>query len=408
MPVKRQLDHWLKAFVSYASVGEAPLYLYNWVGISTIAGALRRRVWIEQGIFQWLSNFYIILVAPPGIVSKTTSANIGMKLLRALNGEPYKRNIRFGPEIVTWQAILPRLEDSAELVSIPGFKPQIQSAITIVSDELGNLINPRNTELLDLLVSLWDGKFAGGGVIEKVTKGSGSNSVINPWVNLIGCTTPSWIAGNFPEYAIGGGLAARTVYVYADRKRQYVAWPGECLPPDFYEKQASLIHDLDIISQIAGRYELTQDALAWGAQWYEEHQQKRPVNLDNERFSVYLSRKQTHMCKTAMIVAAAKRNERVITLLDLQEAYTIITSLEEMMPRVFSQIGRSEETRHSDELVQYVKAKGEVEFMDLFRELFRIYSDDRTLEKAIASCQAAGFITTERLPGNKMMIRSVK
>lgn len=66
-----------------------------------IAGALRRKVWIDQAYFKWYSNFYIIpLVAPPGIVSKSTTAGIGMSILREVPG------VNFGPDVVTWPAFV--------------------------------------------------------------------------------------------------------------------------------------------------------------------------------------------------------------------------------------------------------------------------------------------------------------
>jgi hypothetical protein len=81
--------------------------------------------------------------------------------------------------------------------------------------------------MVDLLVSLWDGK---QGAFEKKTKGSGSDSVENPWINLIACTTPAWIAGNFPEYMIGGGFTSRCIFVYAEKKAKLVAYPSKsCL-----------------------------------------------------------------------------------------------------------------------------------------------------------------------------------
>jgi len=65
----RLLENWLKSYMHYSSFSEAPDKMHFWVGVSTIAGALRRRVWIDQGYFQWTPNFYIVFVSPPGIVS---------------------------------------------------------------------------------------------------------------------------------------------------------------------------------------------------------------------------------------------------------------------------------------------------------------------------------------------------
>ena len=74
----RKLKNWVDSYLVYSSASEAPDKFHFWTAVSTIAGALRRRVWIPQNYFDWTSNFYIILVAPPGIVSKSTTISIGM------------------------------------------------------------------------------------------------------------------------------------------------------------------------------------------------------------------------------------------------------------------------------------------------------------------------------------------
>ncbi|MEM5734298.1 hypothetical protein AAEI00_21825, partial [Shewanella algae] len=78
-------------------------------------GALRRKVWIPQGYFNWYCNMYIVMVAPPGIVAKSTTTNIAMQLLRRVPG------IKFGPDIVTWQALVTAFADANE--SFPYLAP---------------------------------------------------------------------------------------------------------------------------------------------------------------------------------------------------------------------------------------------------------------------------------------------
>ena len=204
---RRNFDDWLTAYIKYAGFSEAPRRMHYWSGVSAIAGALRRHVWLDMGYFRWFPNFYIILVAPPGVVSKSTTANIAMSLLRRVPG------VNFGPEAVTWQALVDSFEASTESFQIEDTH-YIQSAMTIESAEFGNLIDPSNREQIDFLVSLWDSKI---GSFQKVTKGSGTNNVENPFINLIACTTPAWIAGNFPEYVIGGGFTSRCLFVYEDQ-----------------------------------------------------------------------------------------------------------------------------------------------------------------------------------------------
>ena len=216
----RNYADWLKAYLKYAEATEAPQHMHFWSGVSAVAGALRRKVWIDQAYFKWYPNFYIVLVAPPGIVSKSTTVGIAMDLLRKVPG------IHFGPDVVTWQSLVERFASITEAFEYQSeYHPM--SAMTLESSEFGNLLDPQDKGMIDLMVALWDGKQGG---FEKSTKSSGNDVVENPWINLIACTTPSWINGNFPEYMIGGGFTSRTIFVYADQKAKFIAYPGLRLP----------------------------------------------------------------------------------------------------------------------------------------------------------------------------------
>ena len=379
----RHHKDWLGAFMDYASFGEAPRHMYFWTGVSTLAGALRRRVWIDQAYFKWYPNFYICLVAPPGIVSKSTTAGIGMNLLRKVPG------IKFGPDVVTWPALVTAFAESTEAFEYEGaYHPM--SALTLESSEFGNLLDPQDKQMVDLLVSLWDGK---QGSFEKSTKHSGSDSVENPWINLIACTTPAWIAGNFPEYMVGGGFTSRTIFVYADKKAKYVAYPGMAVPADLAEREQRLVEDLTYIANnLTGPYTLTREALNWGEGWYQSHYQVRPANLDPERFGGYIARKQTHLHKLAMVLAASSGDERVITREHLEVAYTMVTDLEPDMGFVFSKIGRSDISLHVERLITFVHSKGAVPYSEAFRHVHSYFPSMRDFEDAVAGCLRAGYL----------------
>jgi len=365
--------------MQYSSFSEAPDKFHFWVGVSTIAGALRRRVWIDQGYFQWTPNFYIILVAPPGIVSKSTTLSIGMNLLKQVEG------IKFGPDAVTWQALTQALADSNESVPMEDGSYFPMSCITIASSEFGTFLNPNDREMVDVLVSLWDGQL---GVWEKRTKTQGSDRIENPWINIAACTTPGWIAGNFPEYLIGGGFTSRCVFVYAQRKRRLVAYPSAVLPPEFRELERKLVHDLEAISILRGPYTLSPQAIEWGSNWYERHYNERPKHLDNERFSGYLARKQTHIHKLAMVLSAAEKDDLIITSENLSAAAEIVTSLEADMPEVFSLIGVGQYAKHSHMLVELVRSYGRLKEVEAFRLLFKTMGHKEFVDAVTSGVQS--------------------
>lgn len=383
----RRTKDWLKSFVQYASYGEAPLKMYFWVGVSTIAGALRRRVWIDQKYFQWTPNFYVILVAPPGVVSKSTTASVGMNLLKEIKG------ITFGPDVVTWQKLIEDMGKSGEMVLNPATGEYLpMSCVTLAASEFGALLNPNDREMVDVLVSLWDGQ---PGAFRKSTKTSGNDSIENPWINIIACTTPAWIAGNFPEYMIGGGFTSRCIFVFAKEKRQYIAYPADHVPTEFLNLRADLLHDLEMISSMVGEYELDDEAKQWGVNWYQNHWGSKHKNLPPEQFGGYLARKQTHIHKLAMIIAASRSDELIIYREHLEHAAEMVDALENDMPYVFDKIGRTQSTQVLNDLVEILNAYHTVSIQDLYKGLSRKCTHQEFTE-ILNSAVMAGFVRIEQ------------
>lgn len=382
--VSRNFSDWLRAYVDYASFSEAPKRMHFWAGVSAIAGALRRRVWIDNVYFKWHANHYIIFVAPPGIVSKSTTARIAMDLLRKVPG------VNFGPDIVTWPKLVEVFESHTEQFE-HGREFITQCAVTLQSSELGNLINPQDREMIDLLVDLWD---SNTGAFTKATKNSGQNMIENPWVNLIACTTPAWIAGNFPEYVIGGGFTSRCIFVYAEKKDKLIAYPHLDIPKDVSRTAELLTQDLQHIAiELVGKYELEPDALDWGRIWYKFHYDHPPAHLSDDRFGGYLARKQSHIHKLAMVIAAAQRDDLRITADDLSLASTTMETVEEDMPKVFAKIGRTQESLHAEKLINFICARPDgLPYAAAYQFIHSHFPDVKNFENILQGAIRAGFI----------------
>ena len=378
----RNFPDWLTAYVQYASFSEAPAKMHFWSGVSAVAGALRRRVWIDMGYFKWTPCFYIIIVAPPGVVSKSTTAAISMDILRKVPG------IKFGPQMVTWPALVTAFAEAREEFEYnQEWYPMC--SLTIESSELGNLINPADREMIDLLVTLWDIKQGG---FNKVTKGSGKDEVVNPWINLIACTTPAWIEGNFPEYMIGGGFTSRCLFVYAEKKEKYVAYPILEIPPGITDVQSALVQDLEHIAiTLAGPFKLDEKAIEWGRLWYKTHHDSGPPeHLIDERFSGYLARKQTHMHKLAMILSASRTDEMIIRTEDLFTSNEMLNDLEKSMPKVFDKIGRSEQSVQAERFIRHVQQQGSMTYESAYQFIHVHFPLHRDFEGILAGAIRSG------------------
>lgn len=363
--------------------------MHFWSGVFAVAGALRRKVWIDMGYFKWYPNFYIIFVAPPGIVAKSSTTGIAANMLRKVPG------IRFGPDVVTWPALVSAFAESTEAFELDGLN-HIMSALNFESSEFGNLLNPQDREMVDLLVHLWDGK---PGAFNKSTKHSGNDVVENPWINLIACTTPAWMAGNVPEYLIGGGFFSRTVLVYAQEKGKFVAYPKVTMAQsgvDLAKLEEKLLADLTQISQLAGEYQLTPEAIKWGTDWYQQHFEQRAVHLEDARFGGYIARKQSHIHKVAMILAAATSDALWITAEHLALAHTMITDLEQDFEKVFAKIGKSETSVQVDRILEYLCKRGAAPYQELYNFAHAHFPKARDFEDVLAGCVKSGKVKLER------------
>jgi hypothetical protein len=256
--------------------------------------------------------------------------------------------------------------------------------------------------MVDLLVALWDGK---QGNFVKKTKNAGSDEVENPWINLIACTTPSWIAGNFPEYMLGGGFTSRCVFVYAEEKTKLVPYLMDVVPEDHDEVAEKLIEDLiDIAETPIGPYTITKEAKEWGGDWYRKHYSERSLSLDDERFGGYIARKQTHIHKLAMVLAASEGNDMLITENHLSVANAMVTDLEPDMARVFSKIGKSDYSFYADRLVQFIHKSGTVKYEEAYRFIHVHFPSARDFEDILAGLIRAGFVRMDLINGDQCLV----
>ena len=385
--MSRNFDHWLKAYCEYTATSEAPLDFHFWTGVSTIAGCLRRRVWKDELFFKWTPNFYIILVGPVGVVTKSTTVTIGYDLLKNVPG------INFGPDSMTWHGLAKKFEEAFEYH--PKGQPQDQqvamSPLTCSISELGTFLRPADRDLISFLTDVWDGKDK---PFEHSTGYSGQIKIENPWLNIMGATTPKWLQDNFPVSMLQQGIGSRIIFVFGDKKRHFSAYPSRdqrWKTTDYADMGKKLIEDLKHISQLFGAYNLTDDAYKWGEDWYLKHNNGRDPTMASSRYEGYLARKQTHMHKLAMVLAASQRDNLLIEKSDLEAANQILNDTERSMIRVFESVGLVDEAKNVAEVVAYVRTYKFITIKDLYKLCYNIMSE-RDFRSAIRIACEGGLL----------------
>lgn len=394
----RKLDHWLNHYVEFASVTEAPKRMHFWAGVWALAGAVRRKVWIDMKRFTWYPSFYIVFVAPPGIVVKSSTADIAQSILSKVPG------IKFGPNSITWQGLATHFARAGESFQWPAGSGEWvpMSPMSFSAAELGSLINFLDRDMVNLLIELWDGKKS----YEKLTKMSGDDVIEAPWINILGCTTPHAIADNMPQAIVGGGLSSRFVYLYADTKEKFIPYVDEFVSADDEELKITLIQDLEYISlNLCGPMTISAAARDWGRDWYTRFWKDAASRMDDRMIEGYAARKQTHMHKLAMMLCISKRDDLIIQRDELELANVMLEDLERDMGKVFARIGRTEESMHAEQFVDMIRRKKEVSYEEAYRLMHAHFPDARDFEGILSGAIRAGLIRSVMTP-NGFVIRA--
>ena len=317
------MSNWLKTYAEYTKDSEAPSIFHLWSGISVIASVLERKVWTPLMYENIYPNMYIILVAPPGRCRKSSAMSIGTRLLDKIEG------ICISSERITPEALIQDLEASESCFHI-GHRVHGHCSLTAVSKELGTFLSVNPEGMLKLLTDLFDSQVHD--MWTYATKGAGVNRITGVWFNLLGATVPSFFTTRQTQESIGLGFTSRCVFVYADKRKKRSLNCDDSL-------SLELTRELEKIHELKGEFAFTPDAKETYESWY--------MNLPNEHATIealapYYERKHVHALKLSIILSAAEGgNDMHITQGNVSSALSMLKTVENDMPRVFSGTGRS-------------------------------------------------------------------
>jgi len=316
----RELSSWIDHFTLYASeIQSDPLFL-RWAAIATIAGALERKVWITSQKKVLYPNLYTLLVGPPGS-GKTRALTECEDLWHVLSDH------KIAHTSLTKASLVDALKDAER--SAPGH-PELGTfnSLLIACGELMNLIPAYDTAFMGMLTDVYDNKLYS----EKRRTKDLDFTIKHPQINMIACTTASFLTDLMPPGAWDQGFLSRTIIVYSEGL-------GTPKPLNLLDDEAprdaalerALKKDLSSIGNQVGKLLFERDAGAVLEAWNQgrrEHEPKHP------RLTHYNTRRMVHLLKLCM-VAAADRASHTITVFDVQRAQNWLTEAEAAMADIF-------------------------------------------------------------------------
>lgn len=347
----RELNDWLTSYLKYTDNSESPTSYHTWCGLSVIAGALQRKVylrWWPQTIYP---NLYVVLIGPSGRTRKGVALGMAKDLLKQIPGVTVAPESSSGKQ----STILVMKRAGLDFIDPMDNKTKRHCSVTAFSEELSVFLGQGDIAYLSSLTDWYDSKDDW----EYETVGRGKDSIKGVCLNLVGGTAPDWIQSMIPQEAVGGGFTSRVIFIVEEEKRKIV--PAPIMTTAEWELQRKLINDLERISKMAGEVLMDKETKNLYTSWYIDQDQKSSkgtVAVDDSRFAGYNERRSTHLRKILILCSASRTDNLTIEAQDFSRAMKLLQGAEVNMHKTFGGFGKSRNSDSTEDIRKYIEKVG--------------------------------------------------
>lgn len=383
--MKRNFPNFLEAYFQYAKNDLVPDAYTLWTGLSLLAGALERKVWIQSDPMMTYPNLFVLLVGTPG-AGKSQAIRPAKPLLYGLGLS--NRDFKIMEGITTQAGLCERMEQFAKAPD-----GSLYSSIYIIGSEASDsALKNHADDFRSTACAMYDCEH----LYEKTLK-SKSYSIPNPVMNLIAGSTFDFLGTIVDQNSVMGGLASRFTYVIDEKDLPEDAGLGQSARPANVAMQTQLTEDLVLINKLHGPFKFDRPALILHKEWWSAYRKDFKA-VESERMRSLLVRKPMLIKKLMMLFSVAERNDLGVTLEHMERAIKAVDEVTENCSRVISSamISNRDSQAGINQLILEVlqKSGGKMRIATLKNKIMRQGSEAIRVEptlKLLAEAQAISF-----------------
>lgn len=326
-------------FLKYTEEKPSPEIFRKWAAITTLSGALEKRVWTLTKAGPQFANLYTMLVAPPG-VGKSQAINPAEQLLKAT------KKFNISPHSVTAAAYIDALAKAHRSVLLPNNKLLEYHHLFVFAAELGVFLNAHDLNFLSIINALFD--HIDCYREERRHSLKEPIDIPKPMTTLLTGSQPGFLAVMLPETAWAMGWTARMLMVYSSTTPDVPLF-GTYKNQDAL--QTELVKKLDEVADYYGEMKWDGKAIAEMERWKKDKFAPIP---DHPKLANYIPRRGTIFAvKLAMVSAMSRGEELAIRLQDVERARGWLLEIEELMPQIFRDMIMRSDDQVMEETFQY-------------------------------------------------------
>jgi len=381
------------AYMDYADIdnSEAPATYHRWVCASMVGALLGRGIHFQLGPHRIFPNQYIMLMGSPG-TRKGSAMGIGKGLLKSLNYS------RFAADKTSKERFLMDMK-STDLVAgfddLESIELDAASESYICAGEFTDFIGQNNMEFVTMLTNLWDNlsEYTQPKITGKSVK------IEKPTVNLLGGNTVQGFALAFPPEALGNGFLSRVLMIHSEPSGIKIPWPMELDTG----KKSALIDRLKIVKELTGVFGISKAAKEIGREIYSKE-----IPVDDPRFIHYAQRRQIHLLKLSLILAASDLATD-ISEEHMIRANTMLALAEKVMPRALGEYGKNKYAVVAGAIIEYLLHRTlPASSTDIWKVVHKDVSKVTELAEILSSLKAADKIQVLTIKGKSGYMPKLK
>jgi hypothetical protein len=378
----------------YTLRGYQTTTLFSILGaLFAVSSVLQRRTYLPFGHKHLYPNLYLLFVAPPAIVKKTTAILFQADLIRRIpelfhdnaNKDFYSIPIYEGavtPEGM-FDLMTPKTIEVQDYEGGPYESVSLGSRLCLIVDDLPVFMGRQtyNTGQIPRLLTLYDCK-ARDNIYTKKDK---LTSLENVYFNFFAGSTEGSFTKSIPEEARGQGLMSRFLIAHEPNPQRCFSIPQIMKgAPD----EEEMVRRLGFIAENQwGPYQMSEEAFRKYDQWYFanfENARNNGVDENNTRSDILI-------LKTAMLIRAqVYGGKRIITEDDMKMAILLVEETGFHKKNLISETEVLEDPwqKQNKRVASHLRRKGFIERVNLMRNLSKYMSANELNEhlKALKEC----------------------
>ena len=354
IPKRKCKKTWLHTYMEYTSGQESPAAFHKWTALTVLSASLGRHIHIDRGVYTLFPNIFTLLVAGSGKCRKSVSTGMGINILKKLAKPPMIFSQKITNEALIQALVECRVDDS--------------SSGLIYASELSTFMgaDAHRSGLIPTLTDLYDSPADWS----YRTRGRGAEQMKNVTLCFLAASTTEWLKASIPADSVGGGFTSRVIFVQQDHPSKSVLFPE--LSHETIALKADLIHDLNIIREVKGEMEFTEEARAFTLEWYAKHMlTKHDAKLDG-----YFGRKHDTIFKIAILLSISESSDLLIQAHHIKEALRLLEENEVNLAKIMESVTASILGSVTEKILDLVRKDKNITHTKLLRKCWRFANAD--------------------------------